>query len=334
MIILPAIKETTRDYEALEKKIRDLFKSELYLPILRELDCGSGRVLNDKRVPGLQDALLKGQVTFSRGVFSGRFNSEITKQLRAMGATFDRATGTYRLLSKDLPLEVRHSVALSEARFREKIEKIDSKLGQVVSDVALGRGIVEKLKTDYLFDRAIWRVEKEFQKNVRNITVTPALTPAQRKRIASEWGENMQLWVKDFTEKEVKELRQKMMQTVFSGDRYGSAVKTIQDSYGVTERKAKFLARQETSLLMTKFKQTRYQGAGIEYYKWQCVSGTKQHPVRPLHKKNEGKVWRWDEPPTVDEAGNRKNPGQDYNCRCTARALVGYSGPTGVKSPR
>lgn len=329
-IILPAIKESTVDYELIEKAIKTLFKREIYLPLMREFDTGAISTLrNSKSVPGVLEALQSGRITFNRGTFSGNFNSEISKQLRQLGATFDRGTKTYKIPLSNLPRNVRHAISASDAKFQDKINKIDKRLGEVVSDELLGKGISKKLRTNHLFDRTLWRVDHEFQRNVKNITIAPKLTPAESKRISDEWGTNLQLWIQDFTKKEMIELREKMQATVFSGNRYGSAVKTIQDSYGVTENKAKFLARQETSLLMAKFKQTRYQSAGIDFYKWGCVAGSKNHPVRPMHLKNKDKVYRWDDPPTVDEQGHKKNPGQDYNCRCFPRPMVNYRGKIG-----
>ena len=206
-----------------------------------------------------------------------------------------------------------------EIRFQEKIAGIDRKLAQILPEELAG-----KLKTEHLFDRTLWRVESDFQRSVRGITIAPKLTKEQARRISTEWATNMQLWVSDFTKKEILELRENMQKTVFTGNRYGSAVKAIQDSYGVTLDKAKFLARQETNLLMAKYKQTRYQEAGVDYYKWGCVAGSKNHPVRPMHKVLEGKIFRWDSPPIVDKLGNRKNPKQDYNCRCFARPMIGF----------
>lgn len=337
MIELSAIKETTEDYEAVEKAIRLLFVKELYMPILRELGLRRDSVLRNAKMPGLSDALLSGRVTFYCGTFSGKFNSEISKALRALGAKFDRLTGTYKLPLSEMPIEVRQTISASEARFQQKLDKLDRKLGEVYNQEILHKGISEKLKTDHFFDRALWRVDKDFHAQVKAITITPMLKPEQRKRIADEWGTNMQLWVSDFAKKEITELRQNIMRTAFAGDRYGGLVKTIEQSYGVTERKAKFLARQETSLLMTKFKQTRYQSAGVEYYKWGCVAGSKNHPVRPWHRALEGKVFRWDDPPITTQPGTavkHNNPGQDYNCRCFAKPLVGYKGKTSVKTDR
>lgn len=324
LIELKPIKESTRDYEDVEKAIKRLFKEEVYYPILREIYPGRSVLRNSAPsatfdYPEVLSAIGTGRITFFRGTFSGRLNSRISKELRALGARFDRRTRTYKIEQSSLPIELQFAISASESKFKQKLLTIDRKLAEIVPEQ-----LAKKLSVEKFFDRAIYKVEKQFQKSVRGITVAPKLSDHDRKRLAREWGENLQLWIRDFTDKEVKELRVEMANSVLKGNRYGAAVKAIQDSYGVTTAKAKFLARQETSLAMTKLKQIRYQNAGVDYYRWCCVAGTAKHPVRPMHKQNDGKVFRWDAPPIVDAQGNRKNPGQDYNCRCFARPLVGY----------
>ena len=98
--------------------------------------------------------------------------------------------------------------------------------------------------------------------------------------------------------------------------------KKIQDSFGVSESKAKFLARQESRLLLSNYHQGVMEKAGVEKYMWKCVVGTEEHPVRPYHKKNDGKIFSWDNPPTVNDAGEKKHPMQDYNCRCLAIPVI------------
>ncbi len=120
------------------------------------------------------------------------------------------------------------------------------------------------------------------------------------------------------------DLRMKVQENVLAGNRYEGLVSDITKSFNVTASKAKFLARQETKLMTTKLKEDRYKEAGISEYKWVCVTGSKNHPVRPMHKKNNGMIFSFDNPPTVDENGSRKNPGQDYNCRCMAVPIVRF----------
>jgi len=322
MIELKPIFEGTREYEEIERKIKELFKREIYLPLLREIGETSRAIQNARSY--LVTALNTGRVTYSSGRFSGKFNAGISKELRALGAKFDRIHGVYKISERTLPMDIRGVISASHARFQEKIEKIDQKLAQILPDE-----LASKLKVEAIFDQTIYKTEKAFQKSVQDIAVSPLLTETARERIAQKWAENMNLWIQDFTKTEILALRKSVQESVFSGNRYESLVKAIQTSYAVTENKAKFLARQETSLLVAKLKQTRYQEAGIDYYKWGCVSGTKNHPVRPAHKRLDGKIFRWDTGAIVSEPGEperRCNPKQDYNCRCFARPLVGYKG--------
>lgn len=324
-VLLRPIKITTEDFEAIEEKIKALFKIKIYEPLLRELSLPRKTLTNS--LEDLLKSLQEGRITFSRGSFAGRFNSSITKELRELGARFDRKTGAFKLPLSSLPLEVRSAISASEWRFKQKIDRIDRKLAQILPEEIAGRLSISKN-----FDRTLWKTDRDFKSSVKGITVAPELTESRRKKIADEWQNNMRLWIKEFTEKEIVELRKNMKATVFAGNRYESAVKTIQKSYGVSANKAKFLARQETSLLMTKFKETRYLEAGVNEYKWGAVSGTPAHPVRPRHKalaeaSNKGKIYRWDNPPITSEPGQpdrRNNPGQDYNCRCFPKPVVRF----------
>lgn len=334
IIELKPIKESTEGFQVLEKRIKELWRRELYLPIMAELSKTPKKRLENSKgeYKAIIDALHTGRITFYRGTFSGRFNASITRELRGLGATWDRRQGTFKVPLQSLPPEIRAGVAASEVQFQKKLEKIDKKLGGVLPEE-----IAAKLKADDLFDRTIWKTETEFQKSVKGITVAPQLTPERRRRIADEWQNNMQLYIQEWTETEIKKLRREMKETVFAGNRYESAVKAIQSSYGVSASKAKFLARQETNLLMTKFKQARYTDSGVDLYRWRCVAGSANHPVRPSHKACDGKIFTWTKKREVDLHGAEKsggqikpgqnndcNAGQDYNCRCFAVPIVQF----------
>jgi SPP1 gp7 family putative phage head morphogenesis protein len=317
IIELPPIKESSEDFDKMEAALKEHFKKEIYLPLLKILKYPK-KLLNAKNA--LADALRSGRITYYRGQFSGRFNSEISKELKSYGANWDRKTRTFRLSQSSLPNELRALIAASDRMFRAKIADIDKTLSQILPEE-----IADKFKSAEFFDSALWKVDKEFKENVKGITITPTLTKAERKKIADDWQNNMNLYIKDWTQKNIKQLRKEMKEIVFTGNRFESAVKTIQKSYGVSARKAKFLARQETNLLMTKFKETRYEESGIFEYKWGCVAGSPNHPVRPWHKALEGKIFRFDTPPVTTKPGEpqrRNNPGQDFNCRCFARPIV------------
>lgn len=323
IIELPPIKESTQDYDKMEKRIIDLFRKMLYAPLMRALSVSSNKIKNAKS--NLYEALSSGKVTYSDGAFRGEFNASLSKELRAMGAKWDSRISAFKIVETEMPYDVRINILTSQSNYAAHMALIDQKLAAIAPEE-----FASILKTADLFDSALFKIETQFQKNVSKITVSPQLTKEQRAKIADEWQNNMDLWIKDFTEKQIKDLRQTVFDSTLSGNRRESLVKGIQKSYGVTERKAKFLAKQETSLMMAKFKESRYTAAGVDEYRWYCVKmphdkSPDQHTpgnVRYAHGILEGQIFRWDTPPVTDEKGKRNNPGQDYNCRCFGRPLL------------
>lgn len=319
----PIIKNRAQ-FEEVEKEVLRLLRDEIYLPLLADLNVKSDKILNAKE--SLIDAIRKSSVTFSKGKFEGKFNSSLSKELKAMGAQWKE--GAWRINLSALPQEISNAIRASTTKRDEAFKKIDKRLAdfdpQKVSNLP---------RFKKLFDKAIWKTNQSVKKTIESISVLPKLTSYQNDRISTEWANNMDKYIQDFTQKQVKELRKKMQNNYFSGNRYDGMVNTIQRSYGVSERKATFLARQETHLLNAKFQEARLAEAGVHEYKWRCVSGTGNHPTRARHKalndasQVHGQIFRYDSPPVTTEPGQperRNNPSEDYNCRCTAIPVVRF----------
>lgn len=101
------------------------------------------------------------------------------------------------------------------------------------------------------------------------------------------------------------------------GQRYSDIADSIQDIYGVTDNRAKLIARDQTSKTNAAIAETRQTDLGIEEYTW-LTAGDER--VRETHADNDGQVFRWDSPPA--ETGH---PGHDINCRCVAVPMMGSS---------
>jgi len=111
-----------------------------------------------------------------------------------------------------------------------------------------------------------------------------------------------------------------MSEQVAQGFRADETSKIIQAEFGVSKNKAKFLARQETSLLVSAYREQRYTDAGIREYIWQSSHDER---VRKSHKELNGRKFSWDNPPIVDPATGRKaHPGEDFGCRCIAVPVI------------
>lgn len=262
----------------------------------------------------LTEAIRSGRIYVEDGKLYGDFNAKTSKALRGLGATFHSRSRSWTL-PRAVPAEI--SMALADADMRYTVLKnrlvaaIDSIRPESVSKLS---------RTPELYETSVDRMDEDFKTAVKRITIPARLTAAQKAILAQEWGQNLNLYIQKWIEEDILELRQKVQQNVFAGRRAKSLVKGIQQNYGVSKRKAEFLARQETSLLLSKFREQRFKSVGSTRYRWR---GTMDGKERHDHKELEGQIFFWDNPPIVDKkTGRRANPGEDFNCRCVAEAII------------
>lgn len=315
---LASIRETVEDYEAVEDAIISLIKREIYFPLLRIIDKNNSALKNS--LFSLVDAIIQGEVEYDKDGFVGAFTSRISREIKELGGHFDKANGKWRISAESLSSDVRTAIELAQRKKVAIKRQLAEKLSQMDA-----QSISEKLHTKRLFEKVAGSINSQFKESIRKIRIAPEMSEAAKRRISEEYSQNMALYVKNFTEEQTKELRRQIEDMVFEGRRYESIIGLLQQQYGIARRKAHFLARQETSLLSSKIRETRYADAGIDDYEWQCVSGSSaEHPVRPMHLALKGTRQKFSAPPVVNQQGDKRNPGEDYNCRCVARPIVKF----------
>lgn len=85
-----------------------------------------------------------------------------------------------------------------------------------------------------------------------------------------------------------------------------------------SNRRAKFIARDQTAKLTSALARERSQALGITEYIWRT---SRDERVRESHAKRDGKRFRWDDPPAGGPAEGG-HPGESINCRCTAEPVI------------
>lgn len=109
--------------------------------------------------------------------------------------------------------------------------------------------------------------------------------------------------------------------TVQTGMRAGvlprAIAKELTEKFGVAERRAKFIARDQAAKVNGEITKQRQQDAGFTAFKWIDADDSRvRHRHRVIANKDTGLgigVYRWDDLPLSDE-GAPIQPGQDYNC--------------------
>lgn len=114
---------------------------------------------------------------------------------------------------------------------------------------------------------------------------------------------------------------------MFPNEDSGNLVKEINSiNTKYTKNKSKFIARNETGNLNGAIQRTQMEGAGFRYYKWMCML---DGVTRDTHRSMNGLVCDWEDDTVYSDDGGETwkkrtgsmfigQPGQDYNCRCTA----------------
>lgn len=299
----------------IKSKINKFFIANLFAQITAKIQKSKKLYFNEKRST-LAQSFIDGKLQFANGIIKGQFNAALSRELKQLGLKFDSRIKGYKIDIKNLPFDVQSAIGQARINFQNMQRDIVNLFDNLNYQEAL-----KELNFSEEYLRITNDIDKQFFKTTAKVIgVSPEISEVSKLKIAEEYSNNLKLYIKDFLDKEVLELRKSVVSNTYSGYRAEYLQKVIKERYNVSERKAKFLARQETNLITAKYRESRYLDAGIEEYMW---SSAGDGLVREDHKELNGKVFRFDSPPIVNkETGKRANPSEDFNCRCKARPLV------------
>ena len=266
------------------------------------------------------DAIRVGKITYSGGVFRAKtkFSNKLAKELEAMGARYSKAAKGYRLKPDRVPLNIDQAIAQVKMANREKLLKIEKYL----ADIEDSRDF---LRMDINFDAPVEGILKNLDTQLKASLkevgiIPPSMTDYQKAQIAKNYTYNLNYYIQKWTDSEIVTMRRDIQKFVMAGYRAESLEDFMRKRKDISERKAAFLARQETKLLVAEYRKNRFKQAGVSQYRWSTVLDGRE---RELHRELNGRVFSWDEPPIIDaRTGERGNPSEAYNCRCQAIPVV------------
>jgi SPP1 gp7 family putative phage head morphogenesis protein len=154
-------------------------------------------------------------------------------------------------------------------------------------------------------------------------TVKFKMTRAMRDVMAATVGQQVSL-IKSIPSQYFTNIEGLVMRSVQSGRDLAQLTKDLQQQFGVTHRRAAFIARDQNNKATASMTRARQDELGLNEAIW-IHSGGGKHP-RPTHVAMQGKKYdvnkgMW------DSAVNRWIfPGEEINCRCISRSIIpGFS---------
>lgn len=288
-------------------------------------------VLNDNNI--IYEAIKSGTVYYQNGGFyskTGRFANKISLELEKIGARYSKYGRCYRLAKEKLPENLLWIIETTNAKVYADVVAIKK-----VMDETLGNldNIIKNLNIADIAEEMILNLENRFDINLKANkieTISPKMTDFRAREFAKNYTDNLKFYIKKWQPEEIIKMREVVGQMAIDGKSRKSIEEYIQTQFKVSQKKAKFLARNESSIAVTEYLSAKYQEEGFVYFKWITNFDGRE---RDLHKElgqekgnkygiNGTNIFRFDNPPVIYEDKKKGImqkglPGETYNCRCT-----------------
>ena len=243
------------------------------------------------------------------------YNAELQRIVRAVRK--DVKNQVYPLVREAQPQYVTDAPWLD--RITDALRRLKEKYSGELF-LTLARRIADKFVTNTN------RVNKErFQKATKQAFGIDVFAdnPKLQDYLEASVADNVQL-ITSIPEQYLGQVESIILTGIRSGARSSTMAKQLREQFGVSERRAKFIARDQTAKINGDLNAKRQTDLGFEYFQWVT---SKDQRVRDRHKEIANKttaygkgIYRWDNPPLNDKK-TPIIPGQDYGCRCVGRAI-------------
>lgn len=132
-------------------------------------------------------------------------------------------------------------------------------------------------------------------------------SPNIAERVNTLTAGNIQL-IKSIRSQYLDKVQNAVMQAMVRGSLNKDLAAQIKDLGKTTEKRAMFIARDQSSKLNAALTQARHEEVGVKKYMW-STSGDER--VRESHAEKDGLIFEYANPPA-----DTGHPGHDVNCRC------------------
>lgn len=189
--------------------------------------------------------------------------------------------------------------------FKSAFSKTANTIKAKVSGIAeaLAKTVVSKQKTasdSQLIDMLLKQTGIDFSGLMNDEDLGDAFDEAVESNIAL---------IKSLSQRHLNRIEFAVMASLQAGTLNTSLADDLSKIEGITQNRARLIARDQLGKINSRLSQLRQQSLGITHYTW---STSLDERVRKRHANWEGDLIAWDSPPP------NGHPGQPIQCRCTA----------------
>lgn len=269
----------------------------------------------DRKFNGGQVA--EGKPVFPPAPAASRYLAELDKLIAVMTRETEREVK--KLAEGIEPIGAMDTDASPVSASRILLNKLRARFMKLFRDRA--KDMAQRMSNAVVANNDV-QMRSSIQQLAGNISVKLNITPDIEARLAAGVQQNVEL-IKSIPEEYFLRIQGDVMRAIQSGKGEADILKSVRAAGGITERRARIIARDQTSKANSALTIARFEKLGIKKFKWLHSGGGKE--PRPLHVAMSGQVYEIANPPIIDErTGERGFPSMLVNCRCVAAPVLEF----------
>lgn len=190
---------------------------------------------------------------------------------------------------------------------KKMLKSLENKAAKVFSNSRKVKAVQRFLKTLNNFNK------NNIHQQARVIGINPTQSEVWLKTFMEEKIENNVGYITKIQEDYLNEVEEIVQEGIKNGSTAKQIRKQLVERIGMTERRAQFIAVDQTGSILGQMTAKRHQEMGVLKFKWRT---SKDERVRESHRDLSNKEFSYKDPPVVN--GRTVLPGEDYRCRCVA----------------
>ena len=280
------------------------------VPALRGFYAGLSAPEVDKKhgsYYAVEAALLAGTLIIVGSSVRGTPSAAISKELRAMGGKYQSMAGGWHIPIANIPMRIRlASMRANEIR-TSWLAKLQGEIPKLLTPVI---SMTPMLAAMHALNVDVVHAVEE----ATGVRLFPSVPSEPSPAVVNY----LEVAFENFASIERAKLIDLTRMAANKGWTVEKLAKLLAGRQVISDDKALRMAQQAMAIGATEIKGRTFTESGYPKYRWITKRDVS---VRASHAELDGRVFDWSDPPVVNAQGDRRHPGGDYHCRCSAQPV-------------